>query len=64
MNMLIKTIVQYNQLSDLSTAEQELVESISDECINDLDINVVNDFLNGLYLFHNISEEDFWKSLS
>ena len=60
----METVVQYNQLSDVTPEHKLIAESASGQPIEELDIDDVNSFLNGLYLFHGAAEEEFWKSLS
>lgn len=62
--MLRATVVQFNQLSDVDTESRAIVEAASNMKLEDLSIDDVNDFLNGLYLFHKEADEAFWKSLS
>jgi len=57
-------LIQYNKLIDLTPEDQLLVEGASGMKLADLDINDVNSFLNGMYLFHKEAEEDLWTTLS
>lgn len=58
------TVLQYNQIEDVTSEHRYMVESAAGKPIEQLAIDDVNSFLNGLYLFHEASEEEFWKSLS
>ena len=60
----MKTLIQYNLIHDVIDEHREIVESAAREPLEALDIDDVNSFLNGIYLFHKEAEEDFWKSLS
>jgi hypothetical protein len=52
-----KTAIQYNQLIDLTPEDQMIVEGASGQPLAQLDVDDVNSFLNGLYLFHKEAEE-------
>ena len=47
----METVVEYNQLSDLTQEDREFVEFCSGQPIEELDIDEVNDFLNGYVNF-------------
>ncbi len=57
----METVVQYNLIEDIVPEHREVVESASGQRLEELDIDDVNSFLNGLYLF--MDPEAFtWKS--
>jgi hypothetical protein len=59
-----ETIVyQYTLNRDVTTEHREIVELASGELVINLDIDDVNSFLNGLYLFHKEAEEELWTNL-
>ncbi len=47
----METVVEYNQLSDLTPEDREFVEACAGQSIEDLSIEEVNDFLNGYTQF-------------
>jgi hypothetical protein len=47
----METVVEYNQLSDLTPEDREFVEFCAGQPIEELDIDEVNDFLNGYAQF-------------
>lgn len=48
----MKVVIQYNQIKDVIPNHRDLVEKASGEPIDELDIQDVNSFLNGLYIFN------------
>jgi hypothetical protein len=60
----METVVQYNQLSDVSDEDRAVVEAASGQALEQLDINDVNSFLNELIIFYRMLEEDYWNNLS
>lgn len=45
------TTIQYNQIEDMTEDHRDICEQASGQPVAELDIQDVNDFLNGLYLF-------------
>lgn len=60
----METVVQYNQLSDVTVEDRAVVEAAAGQPLEQLDIDDVNSFLNGLIIFHRMLEEDYWNNLS
>jgi phage-related protein len=59
--MTVRYHVQYNQIRDVTNGHRDIVEKASGEDINNLEIDDVNSFLNGLYMV--MYDEDLvWKS--
>lgn len=56
-------VVQYNQIEDIIQEHRDVVESASGHKLEELNIDDVNDFLNGLYLFMD-PEAYTWPTLS
>ena len=54
---------QYNLNRDVTTEHCEIVELASGELVINIDIDDINNFLNGLYLFHKEAEEELWTNL-
>lgn len=55
----METVIQYNLIEDVIPEHRDVVESASGQRLEDLDIDDVNDFLNGFYLF---CKEEYWPS--
>jgi len=47
----METVVQYNQIEDVTDRDRAVVEAFAGAPIHELDIDRVNEFLNGLYFF-------------
>lgn len=58
----METVVQYNRIEDITPEDRAFVEFCADAPLEELDIDEVNDFLNGYALF--TREEDYWKSIT
>jgi hypothetical protein len=54
--------IQFNQHSDVDDESRECVECASQQPLETLQIDDINSFLNGAYLFHKEAEENKWKS--
>jgi hypothetical protein len=59
----MKTLIQYNQLSDVTDDDRAIVEAASGQPLEQLHIDDVNSFLNGMIIFHQLLEEEFWNNL-
>jgi hypothetical protein len=61
--MVVSIYKQYNQLSDVTTEDQLIIEFVSGQPLTSVPIDDINSFLNELYLFHSEAEEELWTSL-
>jgi len=57
----VKQYIQYNLIKDITADHRDIVEIASGQQVANLDIDDVNSFLNGLYLFMD-PEAYTWKN--
>lgn len=57
----MKQYIQYNLIKDITADHRDIVEIASGQQVANLDIDDVNSFLNGLYLFMD-PEAYTWKN--
>ena len=57
----MKQYIQYNLIKDITSDHRDIVEIASGQQVANLDIDDVNSFLNGLYLFMD-PEAYTWKN--
>jgi len=57
-----KTVIQFNCHDDVDTESRSIVEVASDQPLEELQMDDINSFLNGLYLFHKEADEVEWTN--